>query len=231
MSLTWTSLAPGVWRASYTTPTGVPASSFAFTLADGSIAVMSPPCGLDDAGYATIDALGKVTALVAPNSGHDLGQAAWQQRYPDATPYGPAPAIAAIQKAKKGLRPFRPLEQLAGRLAAGTRVADVPGTRSGSAMVSVGEGSRRVLYVDEILGNLPTLVGPAPFKLAFWMTGSGPGLARNRVWTAIFAKDKGAVARALLDEMSARPPTTIAFAHGEPSTDVAAAERLLRPIA
>jgi hypothetical protein len=231
MSLTWISLAPGVWRAGYTTPTGIPASSYAFTLADGSLAVMSPPCGLDDAGYAAVDALGKLTAIVAPNSGHDLGQAAWQQRYPDATPYGPAPAIAAIQKAKKGLRVFRPLEELASRLPAGSRIVDVPGTRSGSAMVSVGQGAQRMLYVDEVLGNLPTLVGPAPFKLAFWLTGSGPGLSRNRVWTSIFAKDKRAVARTLLDEMSARPPTAITFAHGEPLTDVAAAERLLRPIA
>jgi hypothetical protein len=202
-----------------------------FALADGSLAVMSPPCGLDDAGYAAVEALGKVTAIVAPNSGHDLGQVAWQQRYPDATPYGPTPAIATIQKSKKGLRSFRPLEELAARLPAGSRIADVPGTRSGAAMLSVGDGSKRMLYVDEVLGNLPTLVGPPPVKLAFWLTGSGPGLSLNRLWTMVFAKDKRAVARTLLDEMSARPPTTITFAHGEPLTDVAAAERLLRPIA
>jgi hypothetical protein len=231
MSPTWTSLAPGVWSASYKTPIAIPASSFLFTLADGSLAVMSPPCGLDDTDYAAVDALGKVTAIVAPNSGHDLGQAAWHQRYPDAVPYGPAPVIAMIQKSKKGLRPFRPLEQLAPLLPAGSRITDVPGTRSGAAMLSVGDGSKRMLYVDELLGNLPTLVGPAPFKLAFWLTGSGPGLSLNRIWTMIFAKDKRAVARTFLDEMSARPPTTITFAHGEPLSDVAAAERLLRPIA
>jgi hypothetical protein len=38
-------LARGVARAT-TTPTGIPASSFAFTFADGSLSVMSPPCGL-----------------------------------------------------------------------------------------------------------------------------------------------------------------------------------------
>src|SRR5690349_8285036 len=114
----WTQLAPGLWRSTYVTPTNIPSSTFAVRLRDGDLAVISPRVAPDDAFLAATEALGKVTALVAPNSGHDLGQAAWQERYPNATCYAPALAGAAIKKAKPKLRAFDALEAFAERVPA-----------------------------------------------------------------------------------------------------------------
>ena len=37
MSIAWTPLAPGVWRATYLTPTSITASAYAFHLDDGTL--------------------------------------------------------------------------------------------------------------------------------------------------------------------------------------------------
>jgi hypothetical protein len=230
---TWSEVVPGLWRSEYLTPTNIASSTFAFRLKDGGIAVLSPPVGADDAFFAATDALGGVSALVAPNSGHDLGQAAWQARYPDATVHAPEVAIAALTKAKPKLRAIRPLAALAPRLAAGTTLADPVGSSSGIAQLAVEGGKERVLFVDEGISNAPALMGPAPFRFVFWLTGSGPGIARNKVWWFVFGKDKRAIARQLLGELDRLKPTMLMPLHGAPITGdgVATARALIEPLA
>lgn len=217
MNVTWTNVIPGLWRSDYVTKTAIDAVSYVVALADGEIAVVSPPGSADDALFAFTDQFGKVTALVANNVGHDLGQELWQKRYPDSVTYAPEVAVAKIAKAKKALRPIQPLSALQNKLPPNVRFVDVAGTTSGMTVFSVdaGEGGR-ALFVDEIISNSPTLIGPLPFKFIFWLTGSGPGLARSKVWTALFAKDKAGVARTVLAEIDRLQPTVVLPGHGNP---------------
>jgi hypothetical protein len=62
------------------------------------LAIVSPPIGLSDADFVQIEAKGRVTALIAPHSGHDLGLSLWQARYPAARSYAPTTAIGQLDK-------------------------------------------------------------------------------------------------------------------------------------
>lgn len=233
MTATWTELVPGLWRRTYSTQTNIDANSFALRLAGGELAVISPSVAPDDAFFAATDALGRVTALVAPNSGHDLGQAAWQAKYPDATVYAPVPAIAAIAKAKPKLRAMEPVSKLVSKLAPGVTIAEPPGTSSGVAQFAIDGAKEKVLFVDEAISNSPTLIGPAPFRFLFWLTGSGPGVARNKIWWTVFGKDKPGLARQMLGEMDRLKATMLLPLHGDPITGegVERARALLTPLA
>lgn len=211
----WTEILPGLWRNVYSTKSGIEANGYALTLADGTLAVISPAAGADEAMFAATDALGKVVALVANNVGHDLGQAAWQARYPEAVSYAPAVAAAAITKAKK-LRTVEPLANLMPLLPNDVRVLDAPGTSSGSMIFTVERGGHRALFIDEVLGNSEVFKGPLPFRLLFSLTGSTGLLAPNKVWLFAFCKDKQAFARSVMDH--AGDATMLLFSHGEPAT-------------
>jgi len=62
-------------------------------LSDGGLALISPVRGSEDL-TASIDALGPVRAIIAPNLLHHLYVGEWMKAYPDALSYGP-PGIAA----------------------------------------------------------------------------------------------------------------------------------------
>jgi hypothetical protein len=190
--------------------------------------VVSGPIGADDAFFAATDALGEVAAIVAPNTGHDLGLAPWHARYPAATLYAPAVAAPQIEKAKK-VGPIRPLGEL--HTGAGTRFLDVPGTKSGMTMFSVEAGEKRVTFTDELVMFGP-MAGPAPARFVFWLAGSGgEGVRLNKLWTMVFAKDKREVARAVAAELEAHPPTTLVLGHGPVLEDVGAARAAVAGVA
>jgi hypothetical protein len=217
MTMTWATVIPGLWRSQYRTTTSIDAVAYVLALSDGELAVVSPPGSADDAVFAATEALGKVVALIANNSGHDLGQALWQKRYPNAVTYAPEAARGAIAKAKPALRPIQPLADLIAKLPGHVTITDVPGTSSGMTLFSIDSGDGgRALFVDEIIGNSPHLIGPAPFRLVFWLTGSGPGLSRNKIWAFMFAKDKKGVAGTVLAQLDALKPTVVLVAHGDP---------------
>jgi hypothetical protein len=213
--MSWIEIAPGLWKANYVTKIGVDCNAMALRLADGSLAVLSPPTNHDARLFDEIDALGKVSALIAPNVGHDAGQIAWQARYRDATVHAPAVSAPKIAKAKPTLRPFASIDSLAPRMAAGTSLLELPGTSSGAVALTVQAGSERVLVLDDCMTNGATLSGPAPFRFLFWLTGSGPGLARSKIWFFAFCKDKPAFVKSVLDEWDRLGPTKIAFLHGD----------------
>jgi hypothetical protein len=59
------------------------ANTLAARLNDGGWAVLSPPSGAPDSVYDALPSQGEVTALIAPNGFHNLGQLArpgWQRQ-------------------------------------------------------------------------------------------------------------------------------------------------------
>lgn len=172
-----------VWVYEYLV-NGYKANAFAFTFNGNHVAIISPPVGLSDGDFAAIDAKGQVASLIAPHSGHDLGHAVWQARYPAAVSY--ASEIALKQINQNDLRPFLPLANLA---APQVEFREVPGTKKGGTIAIVRRGERPVVYLDEIVSNWTSLPDNWLAKFLFWSTGSAPGLKVNRMYLKVLCPD------------------------------------------
>lgn len=214
-----------VWVYEYVA-NGYKANAIAIPLNENELAIISPPIGLSEVDFAEIDTKGRVTVLIAPHSGHDLGQVEWQARYPYATSYAPTPALSQLNQS--GLPPFTPLSKLA---AANVEFREVPGAKKGGTIAIVHQGKRPVVYLDELVINWSSLPNSWT-RLLFWLTGSAPGLKLNRVYLNVLCSDVQAVAQAVLDVLKGDP--AIVLAHGAPLVQVGDAARvraLVEPLA
>jgi hypothetical protein len=194
---------------------------------DGNhLAVISPPIGLSEADFAAIDAKGKVVALIVPHSGHNLGHAEWQTRYPTAVSYAPEIALKQINQDK--LRPFLPLARL---VALQVELREVPGTKKGGTIAIVKREERPVVYLDEIVSHWTFLPDNWLARFLFWLTGSAPGLKVNRVYLKVLCSDVQAVAQTVLESLVDDP--VIVPAHGTPlvsPSDVEQVRSLVEPL-
>lgn len=198
------------WVYEYSVPNYSQVNAFAVLLEDKTIAIISPPTGMSEADFAVIEAKGRISALIAPHSGHDLGQVEWQTRYPEAQCYAPTTALSQLNT--PGLRPFAPLSKLC--VASSVEFREVAGTKKGGTLVIVRRGKRSVVYLDELVGNWASLPGPFLVKLMFWLTGSAPGLKLNRVYLKVLCTDRQAVAQTVMDALE--DDSAIVPAHGKP---------------
>ncbi|KAM3091363.1 hypothetical protein ACKFKF_33255 [Phormidesmis sp. 146-12] len=210
--MVWQEVTSGsnVWVYEYVA-NGYKANAVALPLDDGELAIVSPPIGLSEADFAAIDQQGKVAALIAPHSGHDLGQNEWQARYPDAIPY--APAISIEQLRHIGRLSFTPVSKL---FASTVEFREVPGTKKGGTIAIVHQAERPIVYVDELVINWSAL--PKSWtRVLFWWAKSAPGLNINRVYARLLCPDVQAVARTVLEALANNP--VIIPAHGVPLVD------------
>ncbi|KAM3098848.1 hypothetical protein ACKFKF_16400 [Phormidesmis sp. 146-12] len=207
-----------VWVYEYVA-NGYKANAFAFVLDGNHLAVISPPIGLSEADFAAIDAKGQVVALIAPHSGHDLGHAEWQTRYPTAVSY--APDIALEQINQDGVRPFLPLAKLT---ASQVELREVPGTKKGGTIAIARRGERPVVYLDEIVSHWTSLPDNWLAKFLFWSTGSAPGLKVNRVYLKVLCSNVQAVAQTVMGALADNP--VIVPAHGMPLVSLDDTERV-----
>lgn len=196
-----------VWIYEYRA-NGYQANVIAMPLDGDSLAVISPPAGMSEADFAAINLKGEVTALIAPSSAYDLGQAEWQARYPNAIAYAPVPALAQLKPIAG--KPFMPLSKLS---AATVEFREVPGTKKGGTIAISRRGERPVIYLDELIINW-SLLPKSWTSLWFWFSGSAPGLKVNRVYAKMFCPDLKAVIQTVLEALEGDP--AIVPAHGIP---------------
>ncbi len=227
--MVWQELVQGtdVWRYEYSVPGYNQVNAFAVLLDEKTLAVVSPPMRMSEEDFAAIAQKGRVDAIIAPHSGHDLGLAEWQARYPDAQSYAPTAALSQLNAL--GLRPFAPLSELSSKSEVEFR--EVLGTKKGGTIVVVRRGKHPVVYLDELVGNWASLPGPFAVKLMFWLTGSAPGLKINRVYSKILCTDVQTVAQIVMDALDGDP--AIVLAHGAPLVnpgDAARVRALVKPL-
>lgn len=205
---------------------GYKANAIAIPLDDNALAIVSPPIGLSKEDFAAIESEGNVTALIAPSSAHDLGQAEWQARYSHAIAYTPTTALPQLKPIAG--KPFMPLSKLS---AANAEFREIPGTKKGGTIAISRQGARPVVYLDELVINWAALPDNWT-KLLFQLRRSAPGLKINQVYSKLFCPDLQAVAQTVLEALEDDP--AIVPAHGIPlvkSNDAARVRAMVQPLA
>lgn len=201
----------GVWWREYEFAPGAWATTLAFR-GEGGVVVLSPAPELDARSFDAIEALGPVTALVATNGQHHMGQRAWRARFPDAASFAPPAALPVLGKKVEGV-PFRSLAELA--LPAHVRWRDAPGFREGETLLSIDGARGPIWFTGDLVTNIQRTPGP-PLRWLFTLTDSAFGLKLFRLAVWGFVKDRRAMRAFVEAGMSERPPRTIVPAHGPP---------------
>ena len=159
-------------------------------------------------------------ALIANNTFHHLGQAAWRAHFPDAVSYCPPGAVKTLNKKSGGVS-FQSLHTLA--LPANVRWEDPPGFKTGESVLSIGSRRGSIWYSGDLLTNIAR-TPRSPIGWLFAWTDSAPGfrLFKPAVW--FFVKDKKILREWALRRLAADPPAIVVPAHGAPveTGDVAA---------
>jgi hypothetical protein len=204
-----------LWRNYRFAGAGSMATTFVFRGKGDALVVVSPGPGIDPAALDELSDFGKVTALVASNSFHWLGQGPWKKHFPDAKSYAPADGIKRLSKKLPG-HAFESLEALAPLLGDRATVTSPTGLKIGNAFATVRARSGTYLYPSDLFSNIPTMPPQFVLRMLLSMTDSAPGyrLFRPAVWLQV--KDKGAVRSWFEHEFARWPATTMVPAHGPP---------------
>ena len=188
---TWTSIDAAVPMATCPYSFGSGMAQSLLIGIDGGVAVVSPPCKVDDSVLEAAAAFGPVKALVASNSYHHLGLPAWKKRFPDAKVFAPAQSVARVSKQSK-LSGIAPLAEAAKLTGPNVELFDMPHYKSGEVLVRARSAHDSVWYATDIVMNL-TPAPPGPIGALFRWTGSAPGFKFNNLASFLMVKDKRAL--------------------------------------
>jgi hypothetical protein len=194
-------------------------TALAARLDDGTWLLVSPP---RDPSTAVLEGLGgDVSALLAPNGYHHMGQAAWRARFPRAKSYAPKDSLPRLGKQSSGI-PYEPLEALKETLPSRIGVLRPDGMKVSDLMVRATSGSGTVWYTGDLLSNIQKGDVAWPVGILFSLLGGGTGYRYNGVPAMVYMKDRSKWAGSVRSAMEKAPPTAILPGHGAPFRDDAA---------
>ena len=203
-------IAAGVWSLDrrLRMPGGplLPSRTTIVRLDGGGLALISAPPAHDET-FAAIDALGRVEAIVAPNSFHHLYAGDSARRYPEATLY----LAPGLQERVAGLP--RGID-----LATATPAPEIErivlGPVRGISEVFLFHRPSRTLVLSDVAFNLVNVARTFD-RIAWRAMGVPPRLGPSRTARLMLLNDRTA-ARAALSGILAWPFERILVAHGEP---------------
>jgi hypothetical protein len=210
---TWKPSGPGIWTRIYDFG-GNPLNTSAIDIGEGRLLVLSPGTGLEEADYAALDAIGTVTALLPPGPFHNMGLAAWKERYPNAELYGNDACITHIAKAHPALVALKPLADLLPLLPEGFVIEDHGGMGKPDLFFALTRDGETTWFTNELLTNNADWPAKFPFKVAFWVFNSGPGLNCNTLALKLVKGNKAGARSYLEGKLAQLPPTRLVPCHG-----------------
>lgn len=189
------------------------ANTMAAQLDDGSWMVISPAAGPSEAALEALGAKGKVSALVAPNAFHHLGQKAWREHFPAAISYAATGSLKRLGSKSPGV-PYRPIEELP--LGNGVHVHQFAGMKQPDLLFDVATADGAVWFAGDLISNTQTEdLGWLP-RTIFGLMGGGPGYRFNPVPSMVYLADKGQWKAAARAAFADTPPACVFPAHGDP---------------
>ena len=220
---TWTDLAAdGSVKAIKYSFGPATANTLAARLDDGTWLAVSPAAGLPEGALEELAKDG-VSALVAPNGFHHMGQSPWRARFPKAVSYAPAGSLARLASKSKDVA-YQPLDELVKLLPKRIRFILPEGTKIPDLLMSVGIDGGNVFFSGDLISNTVSEdVKPVP-RFIFGLLGGGAGYRFNKVPAALYLRDRAGWKRSVLESLEASPPTVVLPAHGNPIREDAAAQ-------
>lgn len=185
------------------------------------LVVYSPARTSDDV-FERLDALGRVSVLVAPNHFHHLALPAFRARYPEARVLAAERALPRL--ASQGHRGLRAIEREA--LPSGLVVHVSEGTRSGETFLSYVHGGEKTLLVCDAFFHVCTPVHGL-MGAVLRATATTPGLQCGRTFKYLAVSDARAYRRWAEDSLRAIAPDRVLFSHGEALEGPDVLDRLL----
>lgn len=198
-------------------------------LGDGQLMVVSPGTGTTDAHWDELDKIGRVTTLLTPGPFHNMGLAAWKARYPDAGLYGTGASITHIAKAHPTLEALKPLTELS--LPDGIHLEEHGGMGKPDIFMAITRDDATTWFTNEMITNTADWPGKLPFKFAFWLFKSGPGLNVNTLALKLVKGDKAAARTSVEGKLKSHAPTRLIPCHGGVINDDALADKLAEVVA
>ena len=197
------------------------ANALALKLASGGWAVVSPPSAAPSSVFDDLERSGPVTALIAPNAYHNLGQAAWRSRYPEAISYAPEGAFERLRKKTFGVD-FKPLEDAAAALAP-IRFFTPDGMKTPDALLHVATSEGMLWWLGDQFSNITRDDQTLPLRLLSKLVGSGLGFRCNGKPELVYVRDRAAWLESMRAALTVMPPAIVTMAHGDPVIADAAA--------
>jgi hypothetical protein len=204
---------PGVWMVKGICPFPLRRVMTIWKAPDGSL-VLHSVIALDEARFAQLDSLGKVSLMIVPHGGHRLDIAAYKRRYPTAKVVAPAATRAKIEEVV-------PVEANAEDELPrhGIKAHALPGWKNGELAYEIGlPGGGRGLVLSDVLANDDRLPGMGAWFFRNVTGGVKGPLGVPRIMKMMMVKDRPA-ARAGLESLAAIPDLRLlSVAHGKPVT-------------
>lgn len=174
----------------------------AFVLQDGGLCVFAPAKGLGDSARGSLEALGSVSHLLAPNHYHNIGLKEYAATFPGASICTTDIAAPRLEKVT-GLN-FDGLDALAGKLPEGINLLQPDGLKNGEVWlrVEVAEGVAWVV-VDAFAGPKMTAGEARAAELGFF-----------GIFPKLGVGDKPAYRDWVARQIKADRPTLIVPCHG-----------------
>jgi hypothetical protein len=198
------------------------ANTLAARLPDGTWLVVSPSAKSPSEVLEALAVKGGVSALLAPNAFHHLGQAAWRTRFPQAVSYAAPGALERLRKKASGI-PFQSADELTRKLPPNVALLQPAGMKAPDLMVRVDIPAGAIWFTGDLLSNTSTADIAAPARWIFGLLGGGSGYRFNRVPAMVYVGDRKAWTDSVRVAFEKAPPSVIVPAHGDPLRENATA--------
>jgi hypothetical protein len=193
------------------------ANTLAVRLEDGNWLVVAPAVGSASSVLAELSRDGTVSALIAPNAYHHLGQRTWRLHFPNAISYAPDGALPRLSRKSPDV-PYRPASDLIETVQPRVTFLVPEGMKSPDMLVRVSVAGSTVWWMGDLFTNNVVADQNWLLRMISPLAGSGMGYRRNSKPGMIYVRNPKAWLQSIANALDAEPPSVVVPAHGDPVT-------------
>ena len=191
------------------------ANTLAARLEDGTWLVVAPSVGSASSVLEDLSKDGTVSALIAPNAYHHLGQRTWRLHFPSATSYAPVGALPRLSRKSPDV-PYRPASDLSETIRPRVTFLVPEGMKSPDMLVCVSVAGSTVWWMGDLFTNNAVDDQNWLLRTIAPLAGSGMGYRRNSKPGLIYVRNPKAWLHCITNALDANPPSVVVPAHGNP---------------